>query len=85
LLIFQIIFPLFVAGALVLPVGTLSKVVMANIGLGVVSIYLLVTNLDQRPAYFLAQRHVNKNYLNLTEESGYYLSSIDSPRGSTPH
>ncbi|HXY55403.1 MAG TPA: hypothetical protein VEM40_12110 [Nitrospirota bacterium] len=54
LLIFLIVFPFVVGLALVLPSGTALKraiAVMANIVLGAVSIYLLVTHLDQRPAY----------------------------------
>ena len=61
LLIFLIIFPFVVGLALVLPGGTALKraiAVMANIVLGAVSIYLLVTHLDQGPTYFPAESHI---------------------------
>ncbi len=52
-LTFLIVFPLCIAGlALVLPPGTVPRRtigVMANIVLGAVPIYLLVTYLDQGP------------------------------------
>jgi ech hydrogenase subunit A len=60
-LIFLILFPLCIAGlALVLPLGTgLRRTigVITNIVLGVVPIYLLVTYLDQGPAYFAVESH----------------------------
>jgi ech hydrogenase subunit A len=61
-LIFLILFPLGIAGlALVLPPGTALKRavgVLANMVLCAVPIYLLVTYLDQEPAYFHAESHV---------------------------
>ena len=62
LLMFLVIFPLCIAGlALVLPRWTAFRRtigVMANIVLAAVPIYLLVTYLDQGPAYFHAESHV---------------------------
>jgi ech hydrogenase subunit A len=61
-LIFLILFPLFIAGlALVLPLGNALRRtigVITNIVLAVVPIYLLVTYLDQGPAYFRIESHV---------------------------
>ena len=61
-LIFLIVFPLVISGlALVLPHGTgLRRTigVMVSILLCAVPIYLLVTYLDQGPAYFHAESHV---------------------------
>lgn len=60
-LIFLIVFPLGIAGlALILPIGTTLRRtigVMANIVLGAVPSYLLVTYLDQGPVYFHVESH----------------------------
>ncbi len=60
-LIFLIVFPLCIAGlALILPPGTALRRtigVIANIVLAAVPIYLLVTYLDQGPAYFRVESH----------------------------
>lgn len=60
-LIFLIVFPLGIAGlALITPPGTALRRtvgVIANIVLAAVPIYLLVTYLDQGPAYFHAESH----------------------------
>ncbi len=62
LLIFLIVFPACIAGlSLILPSGTVLRRtigVTANMVLGAVPIYLLVTNLDQGPAYFEVESHV---------------------------
>ncbi len=61
-LIFLIVFPLFIAGlAIAPPPGTTFRRtigVIANVVLAAVSIYLLVTYLDQGPAYFRAESHL---------------------------
>jgi ech hydrogenase subunit A len=61
-LIFLIVFPVCIAGlALVLPLGNALRRtigVIANIVLAAVPIYLLVTYLDQGPAYFHVESHV---------------------------
>ena len=70
-LIFLIIFPLCIAGlALVLPLWTALRRtigVIANIVLAAVPIYLLVTYLDQGPAYFHLESHVVNIFMLVVE------------------
>ncbi len=70
-LIFLIVFPLCIAGlALVLPLGNALRRtigVIANIVLAAVPIYLLVTYLDQGPAYFRVESHVLNIFMLVVE------------------
>jgi ech hydrogenase subunit A len=70
-LIFLIVFPLCIAGlALVIPPGTAFRRaigVIANIVLAAVPIYLLVTYLDQGPAYFHAESHAVNLFMFVAE------------------